>query len=29
VVFTWLFNVAHAARGRDGTIDVDYQEATP
>jgi solute:Na+ symporter, SSS family len=29
VVFTWLFNVAHAARGRDGTMDVDYQEATP
>jgi solute:Na+ symporter, SSS family len=29
VVLTWLFNVAHAARGRDGTMDVDYQEATP
>lgn len=29
VVFTWLFNIAHAARGRDETATVDYQEATP
>lgn len=29
VVLTWLFNLGHAARGRDETTDLDYQEATP
>jgi hypothetical protein len=26
VVFTWLFNIIHAARGRDETVKLDYQE---
>ena len=25
VVFTWLFNIVHAARGRDETVKLDYQ----
>ena len=29
VVFTWLFKIVHAAHGRDETVMLDYQEATP
>lgn len=29
VVFTWLFNITHAAPGKDATVDLDYQEAVP
>jgi hypothetical protein len=29
VVFTWLFNITHAARRSDSTANVDYQEVAP